>query len=214
MVDRSFIVKNSLNVANGLLFANNGKVGINTTSMAVSLQVAANDAVFLPRGNTGQRPTSNSGLIRYNTETQVFEACVNTTWVSLTGNQSNAAQFLAATAGYNITPDQYWAAGAYVALSDAASITWNMSLGINFNVTLTTSRTLAFPSNPKVGQSGFIEITQPGGGGATLSFASGFKFDSGTAPSIDTVANHKTVLGYHCRATDTVLISMPYYGTQ
>jgi hypothetical protein len=213
-IEKAFFVRNGLMVGNSNLYANNGMVGINTSSVAVTLQIASNDALFLPRGNTAQRPTANNGLIRFNTETGQFEGYSNNAWGYLTNNLANTTQFLANTPGMGIDAQQYWNAGAYATLTDAATIAVNLALGINFTVSLTSSRILGFPTNPKVGQSGLIEIVQPAGGGCTLSFASGYKFDSGTAPSINIAANAKTGLGYHVRSGALVWISMPYYGVQ
>lgn len=76
MSDKAFVVKNDLVANGGLLTANvaaNG-VGIKTTSPAYSLDVShATDAIAVPVGNTGQRPSSANGLIRYNTDTGSFE---------------------------------------------------------------------------------------------------------------------------------------------
>lgn len=128
---------------------------------------------------------------------------------------ATSAQIVAnnSTGGY-VTVDQYWGAAAYVGLVDAATVALDLSTGLNFTVTLGGNRTLGFPTNPKVGQSGYIEIVQDGTGGRTLSFGAGYKFDTGTAPSIDTTIAHKTVLYYTVRTTGIVLISMPFLGVQ
>lgn len=108
------------------------------------------------------------------------------------------AQIRAAAAGKILTAGATWGAGALVALTDASTISIDLSAGINFYVspTLGGNRTLANPSNPKVGQSGFIIVTQDGTGGRTLSFESYYKFFDGLAPDFNTAAGAVNVLTY------------------
>ena len=86
MVDKAFVVKNGINVANGLIYANNGQVSIgnSTPITGITFGVAANDAIQLPIGNTFQRPAAANGLIRYNTDVSSLEVCGGTggtTWL-------------------------------------------------------------------------------------------------------------------------------------
>ena len=80
------------------------------------------------------------------------------------------------------------AVGLIVGLSDAASISTNLTLSNNFSVTLAGNRTLANPTNIAAGQSGSIFITQDGTGSRTLAYGSYFKFVGGTAPTLSTAA--------------------------
>ena len=64
-------------------------------------------------------------------------------------------------------------------LSDGATITPDFAEKNNFTVTLAGNRTLAAPSNPQVGQCGYIRILQDGTGGRTLTFNSVYKFING-----------------------------------
>ena len=72
-------------------------VGIGTDAPAVTLHIAATDGLLLPRGPTAQRPSGTganggdlpTGIIRYNTETTVFEGFgAGDTWGSLGGVKS------------------------------------------------------------------------------------------------------------------------------
>ena len=62
-----------------------------------------------------------------------------------------------------------------------------MSTFINARVTLGGNRTLGNPTNPKVGQTGYIAVVQDGTGSRTLSFASNWKRQGG-APTMTTTA--------------------------
>lgn len=78
MADHIYRIKNGLTVNNGLLFANNGKVSVNSAALGVTFGVAANDGIQLPTGNTGQR-VFTAGVLRFNSETLLFEGAINST---------------------------------------------------------------------------------------------------------------------------------------
>ncbi|KHJ36584.1 hypothetical protein PBAC_32460 [Pedobacter glucosidilyticus] len=54
-----------------------------------------------------------------------------------------------------------------------STITWDPAKGLNASVTLTGNSTLAFSSAPVSGTYGTLVVTQPAGGGATLTLPSG-----------------------------------------
>ena len=102
------------NVQNGnlIFYTNNaeymrinssGNVGIGSTSPVTSLDLSQEtNAIALPVGNTGNRPTGGAltnGEIRYNTSTPAVEAYVNGTWTSLNGS-GGSSQWT--TSGSNI----------------------------------------------------------------------------------------------------------------
>ena len=77
---------------------------------------------------------------------------------------ASTANINANTASKIIETDNLWAAAAFTALTDASSISVDMSAAWNFTLTLTaTGHTLANPSNAKAGQSGVIRVTSSGG---------------------------------------------------
>jgi hypothetical protein len=122
---------------------------------------------------------------------------------------ATTAQWRSNTASLVLTTDQVWASGAAVALTDAATIAVNFSNGVNFSVTLGASRTLGLPTNMKVGQTGWIQITQPASGGPfTLSYASGWKFPGGIGPTASTAAGAVDLLFYTVLTSSTVLAVM------
>jgi hypothetical protein len=89
---------------------------------------------------------------------------------------ATTAQVRANTAGKLIETDNLWSAAEAVALTDAASVAVDMSTGWNFTLTIAGNRTLANPTNAKVGQCGFIRVTASGGT-RTLAKGSGWLAD-------------------------------------
>lgn len=107
-----------------------------------------------------------------------------------------AADLLLGTSAIvGLSPDAIYDALAEVTLTDAATIAVDMATVINGHVTLGGNRTLGNPTNPKPGQTGRIRVTEDGTGGRTLSFAGNWKREGGAA-SIDTTANHETLIEY------------------
>ena len=94
--------------------------------------------------------------------------------------------------------------GTVVALTDAATIATDLSLGNNFSVTLGGNRTLGAPTNQTAGQSGVIIVTQDGTGGRTLAYNSVFKFPGGTAPTLTTAANAVDVIAYYVESATRI----------
>jgi hypothetical protein len=113
-----------------------------------------------------------------------------------------------------ITPKVAFDSQAYVPLTDAATIAIDLNSGFNFSVTITTNRILGFPTNLKVGQNGFIDITQPSSGSKLLDFAGGYTFDSGVKPQLDSLANVTTSLFYHVRSLAEVRIGAAFKGVR
>ncbi|KPK13919.1 MAG: hypothetical protein AMJ56_00235 [Anaerolineae bacterium SG8_19] len=120
---------------------------------------------------------------------------------------AGAAEFRANTSSHLLDTTGTWASAAFVALTDAPSISVDLSTGINFTVTLGGNRTLANPTNTKVGQSGVIIVNQDSTGGRTLSFNSYYKFANGTAPTISTSANSVNVLSYYVVSSSFIVVA-------
>jgi len=65
-----------------------GSLGVNTTSPAVTLDVSSNDAIFVPRGTTAQRPSGANGMLRFNTDSSSFEGFSNSAWGNIVSTSS------------------------------------------------------------------------------------------------------------------------------
>ncbi len=90
------------------------------------------------------------------------------------------------------------------ALSDGASITIDMALGLHHSVTLGGNRAFAAPTNQAIGQSGSIFITQDGTGSRTASWNAAFKWAGGTAPTLTTTASAIDRIDYIVKAAGEV----------
>lgn len=73
------------NSANLFWDSSNNRLGVGTASPAVTVAISATDAILLPVGTTGQRPTGATGYLRFNTTTAAFEGYNGTAWTSVGG---------------------------------------------------------------------------------------------------------------------------------
>ena len=92
------------------VFSSAGRLGLGTASPVVTLDINATDAILMPRGVDGQRPSSPvNGMIRYNSTTNKFEGYQNGSWQDiLTGAATSAFLSLTDTpASYAGTAGQY-----------------------------------------------------------------------------------------------------------
>jgi hypothetical protein len=90
---------------------------------------------------------------------------------------------------------------AVVALTDAATIATDASLGNTFTVTLGGNRTLGAPTNPVSGQKIIYRVTQDGTGSRTLSYNAVFRFSTDVpSPTLSTAAGATDYLGFQYNA--------------
>jgi len=85
-----------------------GKVGIGDTTPSVSLDISATDAIRIPVGTTGERPTGVNGYLRFNTTTTQFEGYDGSAWAAVGG-------------GSTITNDTSTATNVYPLFANATS---------------------------------------------------------------------------------------------
>jgi hypothetical protein len=122
--------------------------------------------------------------------------------------EATASHYRSNTANKVLTTDAAWSAAEEVTLTDAATITVDMSTFINAVVTLGGNRAMGNPSNEKVGQSGYIRVVQDGTGNRTLSYGTDWEFAGGSAPTLSTAASAQDLLFYTVIATDRVFGSL------
>ena len=98
---------------------------------------------------------------------------------------ATAAEYLANSAPTKmLTPGAAWAAAAAVTLTDAATVTPDLSLGLDFIWVIgAVGRTLANPINTKPGQKGIIYLI-PSGGGTIGTWGNKYLFPGGIKPTL------------------------------
>jgi len=120
---------------------------------------------------------------------------------------ATAAQYESNTAGKLLDTTGVWNAMAETTLTDGATVNWDMGTGFDFVVTLGGNRTLAAPTNPKVGQKGRFRVAQDATGSRTLAWNANFDFAGGTAPALSTTASAYDVFYYDVRTSTSILVS-------
>ena len=88
-------------------------------------------------------------------------------------------------------------------LSDGATINWDASLGQIATVTITaTGRTMAAPTNLRVGTY-ILHVVQDAGGSKTITtWNSVFKWPGGVAPILTTTASARDLFSFICDGTN------------
>jgi len=160
---------------------------------------------------TAATARSNLGLGSIATQSAgsvaITGGAVNNTAIGASTASTGAFTTLSASGTATFTGTMSATANAYMqidALTDAATIAVDMSVGNNFSVTLGGNRTLGNPTNLTAGQSGVIFITQDGTGSRTLAYSSYWDFPSQTAPTLTTTANAVDVLVYTVRSSTSI----------
>jgi len=93
--------------------------------------------------------------------------------------------------------------GAIVSLAGSGVVTPDFSLSNNFELTLSATTTLAFPSNVSSGQSGAVRFVQ--NGTYTVSYSgAGWDFPGGTAPTNTTTSGAADLLVYYAHSNSGI----------
>lgn len=80
-------------------------------------------------------------------------------------------------------------------LSDGATITWDTSLGKIATVTIGGSRTMAAPTNLRVGTY-ILNVIQGGSGSYTITWNAVFKWPAGVAPTLTTTVGARDIMSF------------------
>lgn len=106
------------------------------------------------------------------------------------------------TSVHGIADTSKLAVNAAQALTDGATISWNVASGAFASVTLGGNRTMAAPTNLQAGASYALKITQDGTGSRTLTWNSVFKWPGGVAPTLSTAAGAVDLVTFVCDGTN------------
>jgi hypothetical protein len=190
-----------------IIGSNNTTVSGNNTTITSgnNITLTSNNTVLTSSNNntlTGSNTTVTSNVITFTTNNVTFNSntitlrsnnvIITGNNTTLTGNVNIAGNTL--LSGHTIS---FTANIASQVLSDGATINWNLSSGSVAFVTLGGNRTLANPTNMKVG-SYIIHVIQDGSGNRTLSFGSSYKWPAGVAPVLSTTANARDIFSFVC----------------
>jgi hypothetical protein len=91
--------------------------------------------------------------------------------------------------------------GNAVALTDAATIAWDLNAAPNAVITLGGNRTMGAPVNMAAGKRYTLRVLQDATGSRTITWNSAFKWAGGSAPTLTTAANATDVLEFFCDGT-------------
>jgi hypothetical protein len=181
---------------------------LDTTTAASTYQTQTGMSSYLTTANAASTYQTQSGMSSYLTTAAASSTYAPVASPTFTGTVTIPAG--ASISGYAAlgSAQTFTAAqrGAYVTLTDAATIATDLSLGNQFQVTLGGNRTLGAPTNVVAGQSGVIRVVQDATGSRTLAYNSVFKFPGGTAPTLTTTANAVDLLAYHCESATRIAV--------
>jgi hypothetical protein len=90
---------------------------------------------------------------------------------------------------------------AFQTLTDGATISWDVSTGQIATVTLGGNRTVAAPTNLKIGTY-ILHVIQDATGSRTLTWNAVFKWPAATAPTLTTTANARDIFSFICDGTN------------
>jgi hypothetical protein len=186
------------------VYANSAFLRANTPSdVANSAASYANSAFLTANNSSGVNLTQNTNITNVGTYANAAFASANTKADSASPTFTGTVTIANSVSTVaNVTNELAVFGKAFQnirTLVDATTITANLAQTNNFVVTLGGNRTLANATNITAGQSGFIVVRQDGTGSRTLSFGTGWRFPSATAPTLTTTASAVDLIVYTAR---------------
>lgn len=124
------------------------------------------------------------------------------------GTEATAAAIRSGVNANYMSVRRLYAANVPVVLADAATIAWDMSTGIDFEVTLgAAGRAMANPTNKVAGKNGVLRVKQDATGGRTItSWGTDFIWIGGE-PTWPAAANARSLIAYIVGADGKVELS-------
>lgn len=182
----------------------------NTSSGQVTVKVAAQTGVSVPNGKKVLLASNGTDIVeQFNqvvgnlavggtlgvTGASTFSAAITYGGVTLSNAVTGTGNMVLATSPTITTPTITNPAYTAQTLTDAATVSWDMNSGSVATLTLGGNRTLAAPTNLKIGTSVLV-VNQDGTGSRTITWNSIFKWTAGVAPVLSTAASAKDVITF------------------
>lgn len=127
--------------------------------------------------------------------------------VTLNADQATDANWRQNVSDKLLNPNAVWSAMAEQTLVDGATVSWDMSTGFDYILTLGGNRTISNPTNTKVGQKGRLILQQDATGNRTLNWGTNYKFSNGLKPTLSTAANAVDLLYYDVRSSSYIIVT-------
>lgn len=128
------------------------------------------------------------------------------TAASGSGTEASAAEIRAGIVAKYMSIRNMYAAQVPVVLTDAATVAWDMSQGIDFVLTAAGLRTLANPTGQVIGKKGMLVVKQDTTGGRGFNAYGNNFIIIGGMPVFPLTPNFYTILSYWVIAANTVLL--------
>jgi hypothetical protein len=205
---------NSANTISGVVPVANGGTGLSSVTSGGAVYASSSSALTtgtlpLTAGGTGAT-TAAAALTALGAAplaSPTFTGTVTTSTINTGALSATSVN----TPIYASTPQT---------LTDAATISWNPTLGLNASVTLAGDRTLSFTSTPAVGSYGTLVVTQDATGGRTITLPTISNVTNkvlgsatNTTVSLSTAANAKDILNFYYDGTNCYWNTGQGYGT-
>jgi hypothetical protein len=162
-----------------------GHVGIGTTGTVAGAMLevrglgAANSSMIVPRDSTGNRPTVGvNGMIRYNTDSNVFEGFAGNIWSPLITSVSNSA--FVEDASFSLK------AGSNALANNSNNSTYNIALGTSAQQYMRPAAGVG--SNISFGYQALQGSATPASNTGTNNFAAGYQALSSVTTATDSIA--------------------------
>jgi hypothetical protein len=183
LANKPFIGRNGLQTDQYLALGSNN-ITVNTSVINVSNTITINTSTIFV-GNSSANSIANSTYLKIGTT-----FLTNSTHTTITGN-----------AAFSGTVSDSSANVVSQTLTDGATISWNAANGRIASVTLNGNRTMAAPTNLKVGTY-LLHVIQDGTGSRTITWNSVFKWPAGVAPVLTTTAAARDLFSFVCDGTN------------
>lgn len=179
-----------------------------TQATALAAAALASATALIP----GQATESVTGIGQVATDAEMTTGTDDTVFGTAkkiaTYVASRFTAFLAAAQTFTALVTLQHSKNTVQALTDAATIAWDVSLGNVATVTLGANRTLGAPTNVQNGAFYFLKAKQDGTGTRTLSYNAIFDFGTAGAPTLTTAINKADTLSFYYNGTSMLFLGI------